>query len=119
MQALCLSVFMSQPGRGQPPSPLCEGLNVIHWAETVLLPASLPFCLTPLMAAQYKRGHSAINRACSLMKGAEVLHSAEGMRWMFACMGGEDEHSACVGIEGESRLGGFMNFSGLQQAEER
>lgn len=42
--------------QGSAPIRPCEGLNVIHWAETVLLPASLPFCLTPLMAAQYKRG---------------------------------------------------------------
>lgn len=50
---VCVYVIAWQ---GSAPSRLCEGLNVIHWAETVLLPASLSFCLTPLMAAQYKRG---------------------------------------------------------------
>lgn len=39
---VCVYVIAWQ---GSAPSRLCEGLNVIHWAETVLLPASLPFCL--------------------------------------------------------------------------
>lgn len=43
--------------QGSAPVCLCDGLNVIHWAETFLLPASLPFCLHPLLVkAQYKRG---------------------------------------------------------------
>lgn len=50
---VCVYVIAWQ---GSALSRLCEGLNVIHWAETVLLPASLPFCLTLLMAAHYKRG---------------------------------------------------------------
>lgn len=35
---VCVYVIAWQ---GSAPSRLCEGLNVIHWAETVLLPASL------------------------------------------------------------------------------
>lgn len=50
---VCVYVIAWQ---GSAPSRLCEGLNVIHWAETVLLPASFSFCLTLLMAARYKRG---------------------------------------------------------------
>lgn len=50
---VCVYVIAWQ---GSAPSRLCEDLNVIHWAETVLLPASLPFCLSTLMAAQHKRG---------------------------------------------------------------
>lgn len=64
---------------------------MIHWAETVLLPASLPFCLTLSNGCTVQKGDSAINRDCSLMKGAEVLHIADRTRLMFAA-----DERACV-----------------------
>lgn len=44
---VCVYVIAWQ---GSAPSRLCEGLNVIHWAETVSLPPSLPVCLSILIA---------------------------------------------------------------------
>lgn len=43
------------PWQGSASSCLCEGLNEIHWAETVLLPVSRRFCIHTQMAAQHKR----------------------------------------------------------------
>lgn len=85
--------------QGSAPSRLCEGLNVIHWAETVLLPASLPFCLTPLMAARYKRGQCHkqslfIDERCS-----SVAHRRQDE--IDACWGWEGLRSQCVGREGK------------------
>lgn len=42
--------------QGSAPSRLREGVNVIHWAETVLLPASLPFCISTLNGCATQKG---------------------------------------------------------------
>lgn len=94
---LCVSVYVVA-WQGSAPSRPCEGLNVIHWAETVLLPSSLQFCLTPLMAAQSWRGqcHKQPAHGWKVLKCCTLRTEGDwcslGMRRL-----------ACVGIEGDGR----------------
>lgn len=76
--------------QGSAPIRLCEGLNVIHWAETVLLPASLPFCLTPSPRLHSTKGGLSHKRSLFIMRGAEVLHVTDRRRLMFGGDAGEE-----------------------------